>query len=208
MRILKYGVSGPDVTALQYSLVALNLYPAAKVDGKFANLTQDAVKKFQTSAGLNADGIVGPLTAEALNIPWAANVDSALIKQSLSNTGKDFLTDEEANKIARWLNGLVDAPLIPEGVEQFVLVKVVRLLDRAMDKIFPDEIYHAIRDTALGIMTEPSKYRQRIIDGLNRNVGVWFLDEAEEAKLIGHFVDLVLDGIQIGKSILKNSHIN
>jgi len=59
-QILKVGSKGPAVEYLQKSLGG-----SLKVDGKFGPGTQKAVKDFQTSKSLKADGIVGPKT-------WAA----------------------------------------------------------------------------------------------------------------------------------------
>ena len=57
--ILKKGMSGLHVQGLQH---ILHIYP----DGKFGPLTEEAVKEFQTSHGLTADGIVGAKTWAAL----------------------------------------------------------------------------------------------------------------------------------------------
>lgn len=59
-------MSGPDVTRLQQALVAAGR--PVDVDGVFGPGTQAAVKAFQQTSGLVADGIVGPAT-------WAALVD-------------------------------------------------------------------------------------------------------------------------------------
>jgi hypothetical protein len=58
--ILKTGQTGGDVKVLQELL-------RIKVDGVFGIKTRQAVINFQNSNGLRADGIVGPLTWNALN---------------------------------------------------------------------------------------------------------------------------------------------
>jgi peptidoglycan hydrolase-like protein with peptidoglycan-binding domain len=56
-----------EVKRLQKLLVQAGIFPADEVaDGKFGANTEDAVKRFQSSQGLNVDGIVGPNTWEAL----------------------------------------------------------------------------------------------------------------------------------------------
>jgi murein L,D-transpeptidase YcbB/YkuD len=54
------GSKGEDVKSVQY-LVTAHGHPT-RVDGIFGSLTKAAVKAFQSSRGLNADGIVGPQT--------------------------------------------------------------------------------------------------------------------------------------------------
>ena len=68
--VLRLGSSGQDVITLQYLLnVAAEFnsaIPAPIQDGNFGRETQQAVAAFQSAAGLNPDGIVGPLTWRAL----------------------------------------------------------------------------------------------------------------------------------------------
>ena len=63
--ILRKGASGPQVKALQENLQRLGFFTGS-LDGYFGPSTEDAVIKFQTSKGLQADGIVGPGTSELL----------------------------------------------------------------------------------------------------------------------------------------------
>jgi len=56
----KNGDSGPEVFALQYLLVAQG--EVLTVDGAFGPITKTKVQHFQSTNGLTADGIVGPLT--------------------------------------------------------------------------------------------------------------------------------------------------
>ncbi len=71
MALLRVGSSGPDVSALQFRLQQLGFDPG-QIDGQFGVSTQAAVKAFQQSKGLLADGIVGPSTAAALKVEAVA----------------------------------------------------------------------------------------------------------------------------------------
>ena len=60
-----------DTKTLQSQLAGLGLY-SGPVDGNFGPLTEGAVKKFQLANSLNADGVAGPKTWDALTIALAA----------------------------------------------------------------------------------------------------------------------------------------
>ncbi len=62
--LLRLNSRGDAVRALQDQLVAAGLL--SKADGVFGPATQMAVKKFQLSKGISADGIVGSATWEAI----------------------------------------------------------------------------------------------------------------------------------------------
>ena len=64
-RELGVGAVGWDVSALEFRLVRFGL-PRAEVDGRFAPATFAALKRFQSSAGLQPDGIAGPRTYRSL----------------------------------------------------------------------------------------------------------------------------------------------
>ena len=64
--LLRPGDRGPAVRRLQEALVALGL-TKVKPDGVYGKKTKRAVTAFQKQAGLEADGVVGPKTADALN---------------------------------------------------------------------------------------------------------------------------------------------
>ena len=63
---LAIGSTGPDVRRLQILLVMIKLLDFSGIDGTFGQKTQDAVKSFQEGSNLTPDGIVGPLTWQAL----------------------------------------------------------------------------------------------------------------------------------------------
>ena len=62
---LRKGDEGPEVVTLQQALAELG-YLSGAADGNFGTGTQTAVKKFQADQGLEADGIAGKKTLEAL----------------------------------------------------------------------------------------------------------------------------------------------
>lgn len=62
---LRKGDQGPEVVTLQAALVELG-YLNGATDGNFGTGTQTAVRKFQEENGLDADGIAGKMTQEAL----------------------------------------------------------------------------------------------------------------------------------------------
>ena len=63
---LKKGANGAKVQQLQEILKALSLDPGT-IDGDFGDNTVKAIKKFQSQKGLEADGVVGKKTQDALN---------------------------------------------------------------------------------------------------------------------------------------------
>jgi murein DD-endopeptidase MepM/ murein hydrolase activator NlpD len=67
-RTLHSGNSGWDVAALQFSL-AWHGFPSGTIDGGFGSHVQAAVQRFQSYAGLGADGVAGTATIRALGSP-------------------------------------------------------------------------------------------------------------------------------------------
>ena len=63
----KYGSTGSEVTQIQQRLTELGYNPGT-VDGIYGTRTKNAVISFQRDYGLSDDGIVGPLTLEALGL--------------------------------------------------------------------------------------------------------------------------------------------
>lgn len=68
------GDSGAKVRQIQETLRAKGFYKAATIYGLFGEMTEDAVRAFQTSRGLLADGVVGPRTWTVLMAPIEAPV--------------------------------------------------------------------------------------------------------------------------------------
>ena len=68
MRVLRFSDRGPAVALLQLALARASFGPLV-TDGIFGLRTQDALRRFQLSHGLAADGVAGRKTHEAL-LPW------------------------------------------------------------------------------------------------------------------------------------------
>lgn len=91
---IRKGSSGEDVKYCQQLLMKLgyDLSPYND-DGKFGNKTLEAVRAFQRSKSLNPDGIVGPLTLEALEGASPAPIEKkyTVTIQHLSKAQADAL---------------------------------------------------------------------------------------------------------------------
>ena len=85
--ILKLGSRGNEVKVLQEKL---NL----KADGIFGLLTEEAVKDFQRSNGLEVDGIVGANTLSKLNLSVnKRTIKELIVHCSATPEGKDYSVD-------------------------------------------------------------------------------------------------------------------
>ena len=85
--VLKLGSRGNEVKVLQEKL---NL----KADGIFGPLTEEAVKDFQRSNGLEVDGIVGANTLSKLNLSVnKRNIQELIVHCSATPEGKDYSVD-------------------------------------------------------------------------------------------------------------------
>lgn len=91
------GDQGSDVAAIQAQLNNLG-FSAGSADGDFGDMTVDAVKAFQRSRGLDADGIVGVQTYRALmgrDIPASRDSSTAYIRRivqtSMRYTGVPYV---------------------------------------------------------------------------------------------------------------------
>lgn len=67
-RVLRRGMSGWDVAAVQFRL-AWQGFPSGSIDGGFGSHLGAAVQRFQSRVGITPDGTVGPGTLAALRRP-------------------------------------------------------------------------------------------------------------------------------------------
>jgi LysM repeat protein/peptidoglycan hydrolase-like protein with peptidoglycan-binding domain len=121
-RMLARGRVGWDVTSLEFRLRPFGL-PARRVDGRFDAVTAAALRRFQRSQGLRADGIAGARTFRALAHPKRGHPKKATPRRSLRvhavRAGEGFTQiarqyGVSAVKLAR-VNGLTLASVIVPG---------------------------------------------------------------------------------------------
>ncbi len=87
---LRKGATGEKVTAMQLRLRETYYY-AGKINGTFDTATYNALKSFQASTGLNADGVYGQKSYEALEGYQASIfVDGAIPTRSLKRTMRGY----------------------------------------------------------------------------------------------------------------------
>ncbi len=72
---LKPGMSGERVNAVRRRLSASGELHGDTLSNQFDDQLENAVKHFQQNHGLTADGIVGPGTLAAMNVPLKARID-------------------------------------------------------------------------------------------------------------------------------------
>lgn len=89
--ILKVGSYGSDVKVLQTKLQTLG-YSVGTIDGIFGQNTKSAVVSFQMNSGLQADGIVGPITSQALdNAIKRLGITNGILADSKSLIGVPYV---------------------------------------------------------------------------------------------------------------------
>ena len=95
MANLSSGSRGPEVSTLQRELNR-QLFPNPRlvVDGIFGSLTRNAVIAFQRQAGLNPDGIVGPLTRAALGMPNTGSTFTHAVRLHFKSLGSLLVCQE------------------------------------------------------------------------------------------------------------------
>lgn len=121
--VLKRGSTGSDVRTMQQKLKNWGYY-SGSVDGIFGSGTESAVKLFQRTNGLTADGIVGSATAAALGMTLTGGTSSGG-----SSTSSDL------NLLARVVYGEARGE---EYVGQVAVAAVV--LNRVKSSSFPNTI--------------------------------------------------------------------
>jgi peptidoglycan hydrolase-like protein with peptidoglycan-binding domain len=93
---ISIGSTGHDVRRLQRIFVMMKSLGPANITGTFDATTEQAVKDFQQGAGLTVDGIVGPITWQALpadpNTPVLSLGGSGSVVTALQNGLKRYGT--------------------------------------------------------------------------------------------------------------------
>jgi cell wall-associated NlpC family hydrolase len=151
-RILKWGIKGKDVEALQTALNAQG-FNAGKVDGDFGDDTEKAVRRFQQKAGLTVDGEVWTETWKALGGKTQAPASTSGNLQKLA----DFAEDE-AKKQMSWINASSEA-------EQYLKIFRKPMQDLGQigsAKVFYDWcgafVYYCCKEAGIDVPIQPTGF--------------------------------------------------
>lgn len=117
----KYGSTGNEVKSIQKKLRELGFY-SGSVDGIYGSQTQSAVKKFQKSVGITADGIAGKNTLLYLGLGGSSSNSTTYSNADVELLGK-----------------VISAEARGESYEGQVAVGAV-ILNRVAHPSFPDSI--------------------------------------------------------------------
>jgi len=120
LRLMSPFMTGPDVSVLQQRLKEVGYYQGT-VDGIYGPMTDQAVRAFQTQAGLTVDGIVGPATWNALGFNEIPPVKSA--KRISIDVDKKILTLTENNRIVKTYPVAVGKPETPTPLGDWILIQ-------------------------------------------------------------------------------------
>lgn len=171
---------------------------AAGIDGKFGQLTQEAVIKFQKDNQLEPDGVVGKKTSEKLGgITLPQSPVDFKLKASLPT---HILTAQQRELLANKIDALIptgpvdlfDGPVIRWLVDKF---------DEVIIKLLPTELVEWLSDINQGLTTANQVSRDNLVRRLNANIDIWLLPEETEEKIIGFLVDLTISALTVGGNI-------
>lgn len=197
-RIIKRYMSGEDVSYVKNRLLELGYLKSANLP-RFGNDSYRATKKFQTDKGLKVDGIVGPLTWEALfeeevpetkpevepvevEIPSHIGATAAkLIKKDLSTT-----TEKRRAVVLEALNWAIDPNNNPKRLFAFYIrggnlynkdltpnIMTEVKLEKYFSRSSYEQYYDEGRDDMMREMCETYGYEMGGCDCSGFVVGVW-----------------------------------
>ena len=125
-----------------------------------------------------------------------------LTKQQLNQIKEDIdkrvemLTDAEINAIAQKVNKAINLPFLNEEKEFIVFGKIIKLVDRQLYRLLPNEYYELVKDASDGISKEEAvKIEERLTPLINNVVNIPILTERQEEKLIGLVLSLIINAM-------------
>lgn len=124
---LRQGMSHNDVKQLQDLLKSKGYFTYSTSTGYFGPMTKEAVMRFQREANLTADGIVGPMTFQALNITTSTKTPEKDTKpQSTLNTNQILRQGARGQAVTTVQDKLKQAGLYTDRVDGIYGPKTVQ----------------------------------------------------------------------------------
>ncbi len=149
--ISKLGSSGDEVKNIQKKLSSLGFYNGS-VDGVYGNGTKSAVKAFQKSCGITADGICGKTT---------------LLYLGLSSGSSSSNNTQYSNSDVELLAKVISAEARGESYEGQVAVGAV-ILNRVKHPSFPDSISGVVYQKDAFSCVNDSNWYAQVADSSKR----------------------------------------
>jgi 3D (Asp-Asp-Asp) domain-containing protein len=125
-KLIKFGMRGEDVQMVQKSLLEKGFY-FDEIDGVFGKATLKAIKDFQISNGLLADGVVGRETLLCLGRPGSADGNPSRYSRSINMSASAYSAYDDGNSNHTYGGNLVrkgivavDPNVIPLGTRLFI----------------------------------------------------------------------------------------
>lgn len=133
--VLKVGVKDPAVGLLQ-GFLTNNGYDTKGIDNSFGPNTASALRQFQSSQGLAADGVAGPATMRAIAAFEPASTNTTAVNSNQTPTNNQTLANLQAipNLPYGVLSEVLVAPAL--ALEQSIPVRVVTAKPRTTNRTF------------------------------------------------------------------------
>ncbi len=148
MPVLKLDSNGPDVATLQDRLRELGFNPGA-TNSSFGPATQAAVIAFQRSEGLLADGVVGPRTAAALNLPNPPEIPSVIPGVTVQIVSQMFPNTRVQN-IQQNLPVVLQALVEPQPTEKKMVLMALATIRAETESFEPISEFQSRFNTSPG----------------------------------------------------------
>ena len=115
------------------------------------------------------------------------------------NQQNEMLTDAQVNALAQKVNEAINLPILGEKAEFKVFAKIIKLIDRKLYELLPNEYYSLINDATNGISEDEAiRLEDRLTKVLNDHINIPFISEAKEEMLIRLVVGQLVRAMVVG----------
>lgn len=203
--VLKPGQSGENIELLQQLLIDEGVLSVKDStgrdnrDGRFGQITRDAVLTYQKREGLVPDGVVGEAAARSLGLELAPPETLPRVASERARPHQ-LLTQVQLHKLAE----AVDA-LIPTGpvdlFDDVAIAWLVEKLDQTLAGLLPPNVAAYLSDLTKGLDEgDLGAFRKRLASAIGKQVNVPLLSEETEQRVIAFVVDLIVEGLRLGRN--------